>query len=57
MGECEIYQVERDVFEEEMKKINECDMEKVCAVDSSEKPIAKEANGDHRRGNRKEMRF
>ena len=40
-----------------MKKINECDMEKVCAVDSSEKPIAKEANGDHRRGNRKEMRF
>ena len=40
MVECEIYKEERDVLEE-MRKINECDMEKFCTllIDSSEKTI------------------
>ena len=39
MGECEIYKEERDVLEE-MRKIGECDMDKIGALDSSEKTIA-----------------
>ena len=40
MGICEIYKEERDVLEGEMRKINECDMEKYGTLDSSEKTIA-----------------
>ena len=38
--ECEIYKDERDVVEGEMWKIDECDMEKIGTLDSSEKTIA-----------------
>ena len=38
MGECEIKREKRDVFE--MRKIDECDMEKCGTLDSSEKTIA-----------------
>ena len=38
MGECEIYKEERDVLE--MRKVDECDMEKFGTLDSSEKTIA-----------------
>ena len=38
VGECEIYKEERDVLE--MRKIDECDMEKFGTLDSSEKTIA-----------------
>ena len=37
VGECEIYKEERDVLE--MRKIDECDMEKFGALGSSEKTI------------------
>ena len=40
MGECEIYKEERDVLEGEMRKIDECVMEKFGTLDSSEKTIA-----------------
>ena len=40
MGDSEIYKEERDVLEMEMRKIDECDMEKFCTLDSSEKTIA-----------------
>ena len=36
MGECEIYKEERDVLQE-MRNIEECDMEKFDTLDSSEK--------------------
>ena len=36
--ECEIYKEERDALE--MRKIDECDMEKFGTLDSSEKTIA-----------------
>ena len=39
MGECEIYKEERDALEE-MRKIDDCDMEKFGTLDSSEKTIA-----------------
>ena len=39
VGECEICKEERDVLEE-MRKINECDVEKFGTLDSSEKTIA-----------------
>ena len=39
MGECEIYNVVRNVLEE-MRKIDECGMEKFGTLDSSEKTIA-----------------
>ena len=39
MEECEIYK-EQDVLEEVMMKLDECDMEKFCRVESSEKTIA-----------------
>ena len=35
LGECEIYREERDALE--MRKINECDMEKFGTLDSSDK--------------------
>ena len=38
VGECEIYKEERDILE--MRKIDECDMEKFGTLDSSEKTIA-----------------
>ena len=38
MGECEIYKEERDVLE--MRKIDDCDMEKFGTLESSEKTIA-----------------
>ena len=34
-----MYKVERDVIEE-MRKLDECDMGKLCTLDSSEKTIA-----------------
>ena len=37
VGECEIYEEERDVLEGEMRKIDECDMEKFGTSDSNEK--------------------
>ena len=41
MGECEIYKEERDVLLiGEMRKIDECGMEKLGTLDSSEKTIA-----------------
>ena len=39
VGECEIYKEERDVLEE-VRKIDECDMEKFGTLDSSEKMTA-----------------
>ena len=38
MGECEIYQEERDALE--MRKLDECGMENFGTLDSSEKTIA-----------------
>ena len=38
MGECEIYKEERDVLE--MRKIDDCDMQKFGTLESSEKTIA-----------------
>ena len=41
VGECEIYKEERDVLLiGEMRKIDECGMEKLGTLDSSEKTIA-----------------
>ena len=40
VGYCEIYKEERDVLKEEMRKIDECGMEKFGTLDSSEKTIA-----------------
>ena len=39
VGECELYKEERDVMEEEMRKIEERDMEKFGTLDSREKTI------------------
>ena len=39
-GECEIYKKERDVLEGEVRKIDECVMEKSGTLDSSPKTIA-----------------
>ena len=39
VGECEMYKEEPDVLEE-MRKMDECDMEKFGALDGSEKTIA-----------------
>ena len=36
VGECEMYKEERDVFEE-MRKIDECGMEKFDTLDNNEK--------------------
>ena len=38
-GECEVYKEERDVLEE-MRKLDECDMEEFGRLASSEKKIA-----------------
>ena len=38
--ECEIHEEERDVLEEQMRPVDECDMEKFNALESSEKTIA-----------------
>ena len=40
VGECEMCKEERDVSEEEMKQIDECDIEKCSEPDISEKTIA-----------------
>ena len=40
VGECEIYKEERDVLQEEMREIDECDMEEFGTLDSSEKTVA-----------------
>ena len=40
VGECEIYKEERDVLEEEMRKLDECDMEEFARLEISEKTIA-----------------
>ena len=40
VGEREMYKEERDVLEEEMRTIDECDVEKFDTLDSSEKTIA-----------------
>ena len=39
VGESEIYK-ERDALEEEMRKLDVCDMEEFCRLESSEKTIA-----------------
>ena len=56
VGECEIYKEERDVLE--MRKIDECDMERFGTLDSSEKTIAilGAIDAGHRRRNRKGIR-
>ena len=61
VGECEIYKEERGVFEE-MRKLDECGMEKFGAllIDGSEKTVAIlqwEINGGHRRRNRKDVKY
>ena len=38
--ECEIYKKERSALEEEMRKVDECDMEEFGRLESSEKTIA-----------------
>ena len=38
--ECEIYKEERGVLKEEMREIDQCDMEEFATLDSSEKTIA-----------------
>ena len=40
VGECEIYKEERDVLEEEMREIDECDMEEFDTLNSIEKTTA-----------------
>ena len=40
VGECEIYKEERDVLEEEVRKLDVCDMEEFGRLESSEKTIA-----------------
>ena len=40
LGECEVYSEERDVFVEEMRKLNECDIEEFGRLESSEKTVA-----------------
>ena len=40
VGECEIYKEERDVLQEEMREIDECDIEEFGTLDSNEKTIA-----------------
>ena len=40
VGEREICKEERDALEEEMRKLDECDMEEFCRLESSEKTIA-----------------
>ena len=37
VGEYEMYKEERDVLEEEMRKIDECDMDEFDTLDSSER--------------------
>ena len=40
VGECELYKVERDALEEEMRGKCECGMEEFCRLDNSDKTIA-----------------
>ena len=40
VGECEMYKEERDVLEEETRKIDECGMEEFDTLDSRGKTIA-----------------
>ena len=40
VGECEIYKEERVVLEEEMRKLDESNVDNFCALDNSEKTIA-----------------
>ena len=40
VGECEIYKEERDALEEEVRKLDVCDMEVFRRLESSEKAIA-----------------
>ena len=40
VGECEIYKEERDALEEEMRKLDVCDMEDFGRLERSEKTIA-----------------
>ena len=40
VGECEICKEERDALEEEMRKLDECDVEEFGRLESSEKTIA-----------------
>ena len=54
VGECDIYKEERDVLEKDMRKIDQCGMEKFGTLDSSEKSIAFLGDGcGHRRRNSK----
>ena len=39
-GECEIYKEERDALEEEMRKLDVCDMEEFGRLKSGEKTVA-----------------
>ena len=40
VGECEIYKEKLNVLEEEMRKLDDCDMEEFGRLESSDKTIA-----------------
>ena len=40
VGQCDMYKEERVVLKEEMREIDECDLEEFGTLDSSDKPIA-----------------
>ena len=40
VGECELYEEERNVLEEDMSNINECDTDKFGAIESNEKLLS-----------------
>ena len=52
--ECEVCREKRDVMEDEMRKIVECDMVKFSALDNSKTTTANLVN--HKRRNTKEIR-
>ena len=51
MGKCELYKEERDVLE--MRPLHERDTGPFSALDISDKAIAIQADGGHKRRNRK----
>ena len=54
VGECEACRDKRDVMEDEMRKIGECDMVKFSALDNRKKTIANLVG--HKRRSTKEIR-
>ena len=56
VGECDVYKEELGALEE-VREIDECDMDEFDTLDSSEKTIVILGDGGHRRRNRKGMRL